>query len=198
MGRHCMLVSYRARTILCLKFSFEILATGQLFNYNTTLRMPSNVRLKSSSSIENVCQVRAPIQPNRPGPLEVASPPLSYINIRKNVHLYHRHRPWWTVPSPKKRRISCFFATIIATRNGTEGSNFHVGNTVGTPMFTKPSLCSSPLHRCVQWTGAQATPNLVLKCLPVSPIQSMSYGINERLLICNSMVSSAVWEKIHE
>jgi hypothetical protein len=54
MGRHCMLVSYRARAILCLKFSFEILATGQLFNYNTTLRMPSNVRLKSSSSIENV------------------------------------------------------------------------------------------------------------------------------------------------
>ncbi len=37
-----------------------------------------------------------------------------------------------TVSSLEMTRISCFFAAIVATRNGTEGSSFHVSNAMTT------------------------------------------------------------------
>ena len=36
------------------------------------------------------------------------------------------------MPSLEIRDVSCFFAAIVTTRNGTENTNFHIRNTVIT------------------------------------------------------------------
>ena len=64
------------------------------------------------------------------------------------------------MPSLEIKRISCFFAAIIATRNGTDGSNFHVWNTIWFGLLRCLAtgwLASLPM------AAYQCSPNFALK-----------------------------------
>ncbi len=51
-----------------------------------------------------------------------------------------------TVPSLEMRRISCL-AAIVATRNGTDGSNFHVRNAMTTRIEISGNMLASIVGR---------------------------------------------------
>ena len=86
----------------------------------------------------------------------------SQLNRSRNAMVAVRFPQGLAMPSLEMRRISKSFATIVACRNETRGSNFHIMLDPVLKCLATGWLASLPM------TARRWSPNLVLKGLPCS------------------------------